>query len=135
MKKEDREKLVEYWQKTAKHDYKTMRSLFESKRYDASLFFGHIVLEKILKALIANNVGEHAPRTHNLPHLAKISGVILEDDESELLEEVSEFNIEARYPEWKLEFYRRCTLSYSRKYFMAIESLYKKLCRMLKPKK
>lgn len=44
--------IIEYWIKTARHDYKTMQGLFESKRYSDSLFYGHIVLEKVLKALV-----------------------------------------------------------------------------------
>lgn len=60
MKKEDKQKLVDYWRKTAKHDFEIMKSLFKTKHYDASLFFGHIVLEKILKALIVKNIGERS---------------------------------------------------------------------------
>lgn len=42
--------VIEYWKSTAEHDYDTMISLYRSKRYDACLFFGHLILEKILKA-------------------------------------------------------------------------------------
>ena len=45
-------KTVSYWQEAAAHDYKTMEVLFESKRYSDTLFYAHIVLEKILKALV-----------------------------------------------------------------------------------
>jgi len=41
--------LIKYWKATADHDYDTMVSLYKLKRYDACLFFGHIVLEKIKK--------------------------------------------------------------------------------------
>lgn len=49
MSKEDIKKLIKYWVETAKHDYETMISLFKSKRYSDSLFYGHIVLEKNIK--------------------------------------------------------------------------------------
>jgi HEPN domain-containing protein len=39
-------KIVDYWRKTAEHDYKTMLCLFKGKRYSDALFFGHIILEK-----------------------------------------------------------------------------------------
>ena len=52
MKKEDVKKIVKYWQKTAEHDFETMLYLFKGKKYSESLFFGHIVLEKILKGLV-----------------------------------------------------------------------------------
>lgn len=38
--------LIKYWFDTAKYDYETMLSLFKSKRYSDSLFYGHLVLEK-----------------------------------------------------------------------------------------
>ena len=52
MTEQNVKKIVEYWRKTAEYDYKTMVFLFKGKEYSNSLFFGHIVLEKILKALV-----------------------------------------------------------------------------------
>lgn len=135
MKKRDQKKLIDYWHKTASHDYETMKSLFKSKRYDASLFFGHIVLEKILKALVVENTGEHAPSTHNLVRLAEIAEAALSQKEKDLLRAANRFNIEARYPEQKLEFYKLCTREYTQEYIDKIDKLYKKLCQKLKLKK
>ncbi|MFH1233832.1 MAG: HEPN domain-containing protein [Patescibacteria group bacterium] len=135
MQKEDQKKLIKYWQETAKHDYEIMGSLFKSKHYDASLFFGHIVLEKILKALFAKKTKEHAPFTHNLVRLAEISKIKLVRKEADLLKKVNEFNIEARYPEQKLKFYNICTKKYTEEYIKEIDKLYKKLCQKLKLKK
>ena len=100
-----------------------------------SLFFGHIVLEKILKALIVKNTKEHALFTHNLVRLAEISKIKLADREVNLLKKANEFNIEARYPEQKLEFYYICTKKYTEKYITEINNLYKKVCQKLKLKK
>ena len=50
------EGAIEYWGKTAEHDYNTMLGLFKIKRFPESLFFGHIVLEKILNI---KNYGEN----------------------------------------------------------------------------
>ena len=52
MKEADIKKAVKYWRATAGHDYETMLALFQAKRYSDSLFYGHIVLEKILKARV-----------------------------------------------------------------------------------
>lgn len=112
-----------------------MQALFKSKRYDASLFFGHLVLEKILKALVAKYTGEYAPRTHHLPRLAEIAGLNLDKADVTLLREANDFNIDARYPEQKLEFYKRCTKEYASMYIESIDLLYKKLCQKLKQKK
>ena len=126
---------MDYWKKTAEHDYETMQTLFVGKRYDATLFFGHIILEKMLKALIAHKIGEQAPYTHDLVRLAKIAHVELSEEEMKLLNEVNDFNIEARYPAERLEFYHRCTREYTKRYVDPIDYFYKRLCRELKPKK
>ena len=131
----DQKKLMDYWKKTAEHDYETMQTLFVGKRYDATLFFGHIILEKMLKALIAHKIGEQAPYTHDLVRLAKIAHVELSEEEMKLLNEVNDFNIEARYPAERLEFYHRCTRGYTKKYVDLIDDFYKKLCQELELKK
>ena len=135
MKREGYKKLVDYWQKTAAHDHKIMRSLFAAKHYDASLFFAHIVLEKILKALVVNETKKHALYTHDLVKLAEISTLSFSDQEIKFFNEVNDFNMDARYPEQKMEFYKICTKEYTKKYIKEVESIYKELCQKLKPKK
>lgn len=135
MKKEDQKKLIKYWQKTAEHDFETMEGLYKIKRYSDSLFFGHIVLEKILKGLVVKKTGEHAPYTHDLTRLYKLAELELNEKENKLLLETNEFNMRARYPEWKLNFYKLCTKEYTGEYIKNIIRLYKKLCQKLKLKK
>ncbi len=128
--KEDSERLAKYWKKTARRDFRTMQHLFETRRYSDSLFFGHIVLEKILKGIYVTQHNKHAPYSHDLIFLYKnIKDRNLTDDEVKLLDEVNDFNINARYPGITLEFYKLATKSYTRNYINLITNLYKKLCR------
>ena len=129
MEQDNIKKLIEYWQKTAEHDYKTMCGLFKIKRYPDCLFFGHIVLEKILKAHIVKATKSNIPKTHDLVRLAKISGLDLEKSELEYLKIVNRFNMRARYPDIKLNFYKYCDLNYTKINFEKIKKLYKKLCQ------
>jgi len=46
----DKEKLIRYWIESSDNDFKTMKDLFETKNYNWSLFMGHLVIEKLLKA-------------------------------------------------------------------------------------
>lgn len=72
----EQKELVKYWLKTAEHDYETMVGLYRIKRYADCLFFGHIVLEKVLKALVVQTTKKQAPRIHDLVRLqekAKLS--------------------------------------------------------------
>jgi HEPN domain-containing protein len=126
------EDVVNYWIATAEHDRETMDVLFISGRYSDSLFFGHIILEKILKGLVVKNTKEQAPYIHDLLQLYKLSGISLSSDEIDLLDKANDFNIRARYPERKLEFYKQCTKDFSSLYIDKINIIYKKLWQMLK---
>lgn len=135
MKQEDVNKAVDYWFVIAEHDYKTMIALFKSKRYSDSLFFGHIVLEKMLKGLTVKKTKEDAPYSHNLVRLNELAELNLSKEETDLLFEINEFNIRTRYPEDKLKFYKMCTKEYAKSYLNKIDNLYKKLCQKLKREK
>lgn len=126
---------IRYWIKTAEHDFETMQALMRARRYSDALFFGHIVIEKTLKALVVHQTKQHAPYIHDLVRLAGLAELPLSDDERRLLDAVNDFNIRARYPEDKLEFYRKCTKAFTQPYITKITTLYRKLCRTLKQKK
>jgi len=40
-----------YWKQTAEYDWETVQVLWRARRYDACLFFCHLVIEKILKSV------------------------------------------------------------------------------------
>lgn len=126
---------IKYWLETANHDYETMNILFKTKRYSDCLFYGHIVLEKALKGLVVKETKKEAPFIHNLTKLAELANGGLLKDEMDLLDKVNDFNIRARYPEYKIQFYKQCDREYAGKYIDKISSLYKKLCQKLTQKK
>jgi HEPN domain-containing protein len=99
-------KIIQYWHDSSQHDYDTMLGLFRIKRYSDSLFYGHLVLEKILKALVVLQTKEHALPIHNLLLLLQKSGVELLKEEVEFISEANKFNIRAMYPDYKLSFYK-----------------------------
>lgn len=124
------QEVVDYWLVTAEHDRETMDVLIKNGRYSDALFFGHIILEKVLKALVVKETKKLAPYTHNLTYLAKLSAIEIAAEEMDLLDKVNEFNIRARYPKYKLEFYKKATKEYSEGYLGDINNLYKKLCQI-----
>ncbi len=135
MKKEDIKKVIEYWQKTAEHDYETMLGLFRIKRYPDCLFYGHIVLEKILKAHVVKNTKKEAPKTHNLILLAELAELKLSEEEKDLLDLTNSFNIKCRYPDFKFSFYKYYNnLERAQGNLNKIKKLYKILCQGLNQK-
>ncbi len=123
---------IKYWETTARRDYDTMLGLFKIERYPESLFFGHVVLEKILKGLVVKETAEQSPYTHDLVKLAKLANIDFSKEEIVFLNDVNEFNIRARYPEQKFEFYKKSTLKYTKENLNKIKSMYKNLCQKLK---
>lgn len=131
----DVKKIVEYWEKTAELDYKTMLFLFKGKRYANALFFGHIILEKILKGLVVQKTKKQAPYIHNLVELTELAKCDLSEEEIKILDRANKFNIRCRYPDYKLSFYEQYNdLKYSTEKLDEIKKLYKKLCQELEQK-
>lgn len=109
-----------------------MLALFKSKRYSNCLFFGHIVLEKILKALVVQKTSKHSPHSHDLLLLMQKANLDLSQEDENFLDTVNDFNIKARYPDYKLAFYKKCTKEYTTFNLEKIKKLYKRLCQKVK---
>ena len=62
--------IIDYWLKSAEEDLKTAKSLFKSKRYHHCLFFCHLFIEKIIKALVVKKTKRQSPYGHNLLRLS-----------------------------------------------------------------
>jgi HEPN domain-containing protein len=109
-----REEHISYWTKSAKDDWETVLSLFQTKRYVHSLFFAHLSLEKSLKAHWINaNEDNFPPKTHNLVKLVQTSNLIMDDSTLDFLRQFNDFQLESRYPDYVFEINKRCTQQYT----------------------
>ncbi|MDO9154264.1 MAG: HEPN domain-containing protein [Paludibacter sp.] len=61
---ENSEKIVQFWKESSNQNYETMQHLMQSKDYNWSLFLGHLVIEKLLKAHYVKKTSE-APTVHS----------------------------------------------------------------------
>jgi HEPN domain-containing protein len=116
--------MIKYWVRSAEENLKTAKSLFKTKRYSHCLFFCHLFIEKILKALATKNIGKPAPYGHNLLKFAEMSGIKFSKTQLDLFDEINTFNIEARYNDYKFQFYKKATKKYSQEYFEKAEKFY-----------
>lgn len=131
----DTKKVIQYWITTAEHSYETARVLLKVKRYPECLFFCHLMIEKILKALVVRKTKTHAPYTHKLVDLVRMAHIDLTEKQLDDLTTITEFNIAGRYEEYKLDFYKKSTRTYTEKYFATSEKLYLWLKKQLSQKK
>ncbi|MHB8581094.1 MAG: HEPN domain-containing protein [Ignavibacteriaceae bacterium] len=84
------------------------------------------MMMQILKAQwVKNNENITPPKIHNLVKLYHESNLLsLNKEELVFLNEVTEFNLEGRYPETKLSFYRLCTKEFTEEKIKRIKELY-----------
>ena len=101
--------VVSHWISNADKDFETMNHLFGTKDYHWALFIGHLVIEKLLKAKIAKETNAHPPFSHDLRRLAKLSGLSFNDNHLRWLDTITTFNLNARYDNYKQDFYLKCT--------------------------
>lgn len=115
--------LIKYWEETSDKDYLTMQHLYDSGDYHWALFIGHIVIEKLLKACYVKFNDDKVPFTHDLLRLAKLAGLDVNNELAISLDLISNFNISARYPDYKQEFYKKCTREYTEVNIKKIEGV------------
>jgi HEPN domain-containing protein len=125
---------IDHWRESAASGLETMTVLFDGKRYSDALFFGHIVLEKILKAFVVLATKKEPPKIHNLIRLVELANLDLDEDTLKYLATVNAFNIRVRYDDYKKEFYKMCTKEYVEENLAKITPIYEMLCQKLKQK-
>lgn len=103
----DIQKTVNHWINTSDKDFITMMHLYNSKDYHWSLFIGHIVVERLLKACVVKKISDHASYTHDLTKLAMLSGLSFSEEHLDWLDTISTFNMTARYDSYKDAFYKK----------------------------
>lgn len=121
----DVEGLTQYWLMEAEEALKVADHLIEKSDFSYALFFGHLAIEKILKSLHVALKKEHAPPIHQLVRLAKMAGVALDEQTTNLLITITGFNIEARYPDIKRSFRDKCTATYTYSRIKEIKEIYR----------
>lgn len=83
----DVDKQVDYWRRGADEDWEVAAKLVGDgrRRRRHGLFFAHLALEKMLKALVCRRTHDVPPRIHNLIRLGKLAGLEPDSDQIDLL--------------------------------------------------
>lgn len=122
MQKDD---FINYWRTSSDNDFNTMHNLYKSKDYHWCLFLGHLVIEKLLKALYVKKTKQivQPPKTPDLLQLAEKAGIETNNRQKDLLDLITTFNISVRYPDYKNSFYIKCTKEYTNARIKEIKEL------------
>ena len=98
------QKSMDHWMESGERDFKTMNNLYKSKDYSWSLFVGHLVIEKLLKACYIKHNHQHPLMIHNLVKIAETSGISPTENQKSVLTEITSFNLSTRYDDYKKSF-------------------------------
>lgn len=123
--------IVDYWKNSSDQDFKTMKHLMDSRDYHWALFLGHLVLEKLLKAVYVSKHQKHALFSHDLLRLAEKAEIEIEEEFTDWLDEISTFNLNARYDNYKQDFYKLVTREFAEIWIERIEKLRQWLTKKL----
>jgi HEPN domain-containing protein len=105
--------IILFWKESSDQNYETMHNLMQSKDYNWALFLGHLVIEKLLKAHYVKKLQKHPLFIHDLLRLSQKIELELTEEQEEWLDEISTFNLNTRYDNYKQEFRKRCTPEYT----------------------
>lgn len=119
----DLSRVIAFWLEEAEEALEVAEHLVEKADYSYALFFGHLAVEKTLKALYVFRQAQHAPPIHNLVRLARSAGLDVDEQTVEKLATVTAFNLEARYPDFKRSFRQTCTPEYTDQQMQTIKEL------------
>ncbi|MDR2651527.1 MAG: HEPN domain-containing protein [Prevotellaceae bacterium] len=119
----DKNSVSAYWIESSDNDYKTTLDLFNTGNYTWSLFMGHLVVEKLLKAYYVKTLNEYPPMLHDLRRIGEKAGIIFDNNKVIIMETISQFNIRARYDDYKRNFSKICTREYAEKWLEQINSI------------
>jgi HEPN domain-containing protein len=92
-------KTTKNWIVSAKYDINSARHMFETKRYIHVIFFCHLAVEKMLKAIVAESQDSHPPYSHDLYELIRLARLDIPKPHQVLIATLNQLAIATRYPE------------------------------------
>jgi HEPN domain-containing protein len=106
----NKEEHIRYWIDTAEKDWDIVNTLFEAGKYVYYLFFAHLVLEKLSKALwVKDNEPDIPPKIHNIVYLLEQTSVELTTEQKKIFAVMNDFQLEGRYPDYKQKIFQLLT--------------------------
>ncbi len=115
---------IQWWVEDAGRSWHTAGILHKEGDAVSALFFFHLTIEKLLKAIwIRDNITNTPKRTHELKSLYNETDLELPNGWYDYLSTITEWNLEGRYPDYKLKIYHHATPAY-------MQDHYQKLCAL-----
>jgi HEPN domain-containing protein len=118
-------KDTENWIATAEYDFATARSLLDTGRYPYVIFFCHLALEKLLKALVTETTQSIPPKTHDLLELRQLAGLAIPEPHLSFVGTINTVSIVTRYPSDLGRLQTEYPEAIARRYLVQTEEVYR----------
>ena len=106
----NKEEHIRYWVDTAENDWDIVNTLYDAGKYVYSLFFAHLVLEKLSKAIwVKDNELNFPPKVHNIVYILEQTSLELTVEQRKFLVIMNDFQLEGRYPDYKQQIFNLLT--------------------------
>lgn len=122
---------VRAWKTSAIEDMNLGEDLFKQGKYAHALFFLHLAIEKIIKGVHQHLKHEPSLFIHDLYRLATNAGIEVPESEKLALDEISTFNVAARYDIFKLALHQKATPEYTKTRMKLGKKLFEKYISLL----
>ncbi|MEA2041827.1 MAG: HEPN domain-containing protein [Bacteroidota bacterium] len=108
---------INYWAKQVDADFESAEVLSQAGYYAQSLFWAHLTLEKLSKALwIKNNESNTPPFVHNLLKIISQTNENFTTGQLEFFNDMNIFQIKGRYPDYAESLEKTITKNICEKY-------------------
>ena len=127
------DKYVLHWLERSKYDLETAKAMLDTRRYLYVAYMCQQAVEKLLKAIIAQHGKENLP-IHNLNRLAELAELSgeLEEEQIDLLAELTAYNIVARYGDYKESLSEIVDIQKAKFLFDKTQELFQWLCKRIR---
>jgi len=108
-----KQNTINAWKKGSEDALDAANDLYATKKYVFCLFFCHLSLEKLIKALYLHRTNTIPPYIHDLDKLIIKSGINVNETQLKELLEINTFCIKARYDDIKNELFHKANYNYT----------------------
>jgi len=127
-----KEQHIDYWMNMAEEDWTTVGALFAMERYLHSLFWAHLSVERLAKAIwVKKHDVNTPPKESTIVRLLQDSGVDLGKDTMNFLDYFNDFQLSNSYPDDTNKLYRICTKEFTSQELNKVKNVRTSLLEML----
>ena len=105
---------IAHWLREAEQNWQEVQQMFAAGTYIPCLFWAHLTLEKIAKALwIQHNEANFPPFIHKITRLLELADVELTSDQMTFFQQLDAFQLQGRYEGYAVGLRQRATPAFT----------------------